>query len=150
MSDSVVDSRHYEVYVPQERYYGNPRIGEKAPRGELSDPQEAIRLLERVSLKNPPFPLSWRIRPNSIGIYVDVTARLPDRDTGVERLQGFNLSLGLPTHPDFLLFWFEKSLRAIFMHEFEECFHVDDRRVHDPHKAGRMTLHDYNRAGYRR
>lgn len=143
--------RTLQVYVPPERHrYGHLTPYDKAPVGGLRDPMEAIDIINRFELRNPPFPLFWTAKAYESGIVVNLCAELFDRDSGDRYRQDFSMGINLPVPEEFLVAWFEQGLRGIFMHELEEALHFDGERIHDPHEAGRMELHQYNRAGYRR
>lgn len=148
--NDILPSRMYEVRVPPERYSGF-RFGDKVTGHDVvRDPDEAIRLLNRVELKNPPFPISFDCHDEDGYIEVRVTSELKARDTGEFWRQVAFFSITLPAPAPFIVFSLEKALRSVFMHEFEECFHFEGRRVHEPHPGGSPMIHEYDRAGYRR
>lgn len=114
------------------------------PAGELV---EAI--VARVAVKNPPFPIRLVVRDlGTLEVGLAAITLVPDRDTGLpSKVTHTRL---LPRHQveDFsrdrveferaILREVTELVRSVFIHEFDECFHIDGVRVRDPHAREAM------------
>jgi hypothetical protein len=63
-----------------------------------------------------------------------------DRDTGELATNPFTFKLKTYQSKDAFVAFVADCVRAAFIHEFEEAFHVGGQRIYDPHLAGRHTL----------
>lgn len=100
--------------------------------------------LRRIKIVNPPFPVKLSAVYAGEALTVDVTTN--DRRTGERRsfvhtfaVPAYMLDAGAPRpvfadpHAGELLHWIADRVRAVFVHEFHECFQVDERRMYEPH-----------------
>lgn len=95
--------------------------------------REARAQLERVGLRNPAIPptVSASIDDSTSDpvLVLHVTVEVPDRDTGEPR--AFRHRLAVPSG-DFLTF-VRRAVRAVWVHELDEAWHVDGVRAREPH-----------------
>ena len=98
--------------------------------------QQACEALQRVTVKNPPFPIHLAIR-NRFGInYLNAIIKVKDRDGGHPIEVNFNFDIPTPISLSLFYDYIESRVQAVFLHEFYECFHVSGVRVKDPHPYG--------------
>lgn len=104
--------------------------------------EDLIAKWEEITLVNPPFEIGLRssLRPTGRGdVEVRFSARavVPCRDTGamIEVVHVKNMGEWevRRINPGQAARFFEGFLHGIFVHEFEECFHVKGKRIRDPH-----------------
>ncbi len=98
---------------------------------------EIVAVARRVSFKNPPFPVQCTIevRAGMLGVMAVIIMHVPDRETGHHRRQFYEMPLYLEVfedEQDVLTVMFEAA-RSAFLHELDECWHVDGVRTRDPH-----------------
>lgn len=108
------------------------------------------RLLAKVELRNPPFPIAFWLAPRPTDFGSRLRAEfialvlVRDRETGRPSELLFSAPVALDREPmlgaeeaecQFFL-EVEAALRSVFEHEFREAFHIDGRRVRDPHAVG--------------
>lgn len=100
--------------------------------------EDAKKRLERITLNNPPFPISLSILEGAEGdLTLMVETSVLDRDTGKDLIIEFKFGFYLPLEDDDFDCWVNSRVRAVFIHEFEECFFVDGKRYRDPHPFAR-------------
>lgn len=95
--------------------------------------EEATALLARVELRNPAIPTTLQVtvddsRSEYVLVLV-VTVEVLDRDTGEPATLRHRLRV---PGGDFLAF-VRRAVRAVWVHELDEAWHVDGERVHNPH-----------------
>lgn len=119
------------------------------------DSHDADKVLARVELKNPPFPLEVFVNYSESYceccecvavtkvLHLHLLAKIRDRISGQPREQWFDFQTSLPQETDAFIEWAASCVRAVFIHEYQECFHVDRERYDDPHPYEREALTDY-------
>lgn len=104
---------------------------------------ETERVLRRVELRHPPFPVRLRVehsRPPAwppLDLIVD--AMPPDRDSGEPRHVRHARRIPLNLTDDEFIGFVYFSLREVYTHELDEAFHVDGKRSRDPHEGEAVT-----------
>lgn len=101
--------------------------------------KEFEQCLQRIEIRNPPFPISIYIR-ELVGIarlHIDTVVN--DRDDGRPTEVHFNFKLE-PMYEEQFIEYVESCLRGVFLHELAETFHLDGVRVHEPHPDGTSRL----------
>lgn len=96
---------------------------------------EFCAALSRVTMKNPPFPVEVEPRLRFDRLGVAVTWRAPDRDTGKPtRITEEHDMPPLDYIKEADVFALvHRAVVKSFLHECDECFHVDGVRMFDPH-----------------
>lgn len=97
-------------------------------------------LLRRVMFKNPPFPIEVMFVPRrelgdararTVACVFEI--RVACRETGRQIRVSHPFTLNTCMDDEQLLRIIHAEARRVFLHELDECFHVDGERVHDPH-----------------
>ncbi len=106
----------------------------------MSDRARIARLLARVTFRNPPFPIEVRVLDfwdgdREVRCAFDTT--VPNRDGGgaIRVTHGFRVPLDPRIDDKRLLDLIYAEARRVFLHELDECFHVDGVRTRDPHAS---------------
>jgi len=98
---------------------------------------EFCAVLARITMKNPPFPVEIEPRLRFQRLGVAVRWRAPDRDTG--KMVVVTEEHNLPPLEDIkevdVFALVHHAVVKSFIHECDECFHVDGVRTYDPHRA---------------
>lgn len=103
----------------------------------INDIEEARRCLKRVSIRNPPFPVLLEIHDTG---RLTITLTVKDRDHGFEVHVMFDFEILLPITDAIFLEVVESRLRAAWLHELHECYHVDGVRINDPHPTSSRSF----------
>lgn len=101
-------------------------------------------LLARIEIRRWPWKISLRPTAPGSSELMQITERVPDRDTAEMTTLGA-LAYGHPADLDeaTLTSWVYRQLQRHVLHELAEAFHVDGKRVFDPH-AGEWTAEEMN------
>lgn len=104
----------------------------------ISDLNDAKHFINKVSIKNPPFPVELTISESAIEdeLTFNILFKVKHRDSGYDMNLTFAFAFRIPVRDDVLLEFVESRLRAAWLHELHECLHVDGKRLHDPHPYG--------------
>lgn len=106
-------------------------------RREWADMDKLRTIVDRVQVRNPPYPITKHLHPCGDGTATLIVAwQVPDRDVP-EKLVTINhyRTIDVRMPPDLIVSVVTNALRTAFDHEFAECLHVDGIRVNDPHAA---------------
>jgi hypothetical protein len=99
----------------------------------MMSPREALAIVHRVTVRNPPFPIRVEARVSERGgLEVNVITTVPCRDTGTP-IRVRHTEHVCPFSEEQVLAFVTGFIRTVFDHEFKECLHVDGVRVRDPH-----------------
>lgn len=90
-------------------------------------------LLATVELRNPAIPTSLSITIDDTTVdqflVLQVIVEVPDRDSGDLSMLRHNIHVP----PDDFLTFVRRAVRAVWVHELDESWHVDGVRVNNPH-----------------
>ena len=97
--------------------------------------EELYALVNRVTVRNPPFPIRiWAdVDIMSFAVHVVVSWQVKDRDAGHQITVSTVRTIRPEMSEAMTLMVIESAVREAFNHEFAECFHVDGKRIYDPH-----------------
>lgn len=106
--------------------------------GALSNtkPLDVPALVKRIEIRNPPFPVELTChRQVTVGGWlVHVTWKVPHRDNPMKLVEiGCYAMIKDHDSEMYALMEIEDRIRGAFVHEFQECFHIDGVRIRDPH-----------------
>lgn len=95
------------------------------------------RILQRVTLRNAPIPMTLKGQPEPFGVQVVFRGTVRDRNTGspFELISTVNLSaelMALATD-ETIARCIARGMAELYRHEARESFHFDGVRLDDPH-----------------
>lgn len=97
-------------------------------------------LVNRIQLRNPPFPIALGCAGQGNFWLVTISWRVPHRDEPTRLVDVASYVTVAPSAtPERVLLEIEDRIRGAFVHEFQECFHIDGVRVRDPHPRPVMS-----------
>jgi hypothetical protein len=112
-----------------------PSFGEDISRLEQAR-QRVQGVIERISFRSPAIPMQMRVNERG-GLYLTVYMQVPHVDTGevafVQESHMLTPHFVLSVEEAVLVRIVSSYMRKLWLHEFDECLHLDETRVVDPH-----------------